>query len=316
VLTSYFDGFSQRIDGTNRFETNKNVINMFFPNKTHVNLSKSDVLIDALTASALKEPVVLVSDTSDKTAINGAHSATVFGNISQTAVNRSKGHIYGDKVVFYVQHQDDETIFAGSAIVDAIEAVGVENVHIVLITDGSGSDVFNWDRYVNTPMDKKIALRNNEFNAAVSALGVDLNNVIYLNQPEFSINYDLLRQTVSDFENNFSNVTHVAHSYKYDTHPQHLTTGQVIYSLYNDGIINDCRFFAPSTDISNLNKNLLIENVSDNNSEKQRVLSATAEYKLDKGDMIREGIGYKSVSRLFNKLTNDPNVTSYLHQPE
>lgn len=316
VLNSYFDGFSQRINGLNRFETNKNVINMFFPNKTHVNLSKSDVLIDALTASALKDPVVLVSDNSDKTAINGAHSATIFGDISQKAINRSKGHIYGEKVVFYVQHQDDETIFAGSAIVDAIEAVGSENVHILLITDGSNSEVFNWDRYTNLPLNEKVALRNNEFNAAIAQIGVNLNNVIYLNQLEGNINYDYLRQSISYFENNFSNVTHVAHSYKYDTHPQHLTSGQVIYSLYNDGVIKDCRFFATPTEISALNKNLLIENIADNPQEKSRVLSAIEEYKLDKGDMIREGIGYKSVSRLFNALTSDPNLTSYLHEPE
>lgn len=316
VLNTYFDGFAQRINGIDRFETNKNVVNMFFPDKTHVNLSKSDVLIDALTASALKEPVVLISNTSDKTAIDGAQSATVFGNISETAVNRAKAHLYGEKVVFYTQHQDDETIFAGSAIVDAIEAVGSENVHIVLVTDGTSSEVFNWDRYKHLSADEKISLRNNEFDAALSALGVNLNNIIYLKQPEISINYDHLRETVNYFESNFANVTHVTHSYKHDNHPQHLTTGQVIYALYTDGLIGDCRFFLPPSNVSNVNRNLLIESVSDNDAERQRVLNGAAEYKLDNGNMIREGIGYKSVSSLFNALTNDPNVTSYLHTPE
>ncbi|MBU3137152.1 cell wall-binding repeat-containing protein [Clostridium gasigenes] len=316
VLDRSFDNFAQRITGIDRFETNKNVINKFFPNKTHVNLSKSDVLIDALTASALKEPVVLISNTSNKTAIAGAQSATVFGNINKIAVNRAKGYIYGEKVVFYSQHQDDETLFAGSAIVDAIESVGSENVHIVLITDGSGSEVFNWPKYINYPISEKVALRNNEFNASLSKLGVNLNNVIYLNQPENNINYDSLRQTVNYFETTYSNVTHVAHSYKYDTHPQHLTSGQLIYSLYNDGVIKDCRFFTTSEDVSRLNTDFLIESVCDTNLEKQRVLSAAFEYSLDNKDMVREGIGYKSVERLFNILTNDPNVTSYLHEPE
>ena len=316
ALNTSFDSFAQRLGGSNRFETNKNVINKFFPDKTHVNLSKSDVLIDALTASAFKEPVVLISNTSDKTSIAGAHSATVLGNINETAVNRAKGYIYGEKVVFYTQHQDDETLFAGSAIIDAIESVGRENVHVVLITDGSGSEVFNWDRYVNYPMSEKVALRYNEFNAAISDLGVDLNNVIYLNQPEININYDSLRQTVNYFESNFNNVTHVAHSYKYDTHPQHLTTGQLIYNLYKDGIIKDCRFFVPFENVSQIKSDLLIESVSDTDLEKQKVLSAAYEYKLDNKDMIREGIGYKSVGGLFNILTSDPKVTSYLHEPE
>ena len=52
--------------------------------------------------------------------------------ISPVAVKRAKSYIFNDKVVFYSQHQDDETIFAGSAIIDAVEAVGAENVYIVL----------------------------------------------------------------------------------------------------------------------------------------------------------------------------------------
>lgn len=69
-------------------------------------------------------------------------SATAFGNISHLTVNRSKSYIYSEKVVFYSQHQYYETIFIGSTIVNAIKAVGRENVYIVLITDGSESDDF------------------------------------------------------------------------------------------------------------------------------------------------------------------------------
>ena len=316
VVNSSFDLFSERINGIDRFETNKNVINKFFPNKNHVNLSKSDILIDALTASALKEPVVLISDNSDKTSIAGAKSATVFGNISQTAVNRAKSYIYGDKVVFYTQHQDDETLFAGSAIIDAIESVGRENVHVVLITDGSGSEVFNWPRYVNNTISTNIALRTNEFNASLLKLGVDLTNVTYLNQPENNIDYGSLIDTVNYFENTYRDVTHVVHSYKYDTHAQHLKSGQIIYDLYNNGVVKDARFFTTSEYVSKLSRNLLIESISDTVEEKERVLSAAYEYKLDNKDMTREGIGYKSVGRLFNILTSDPKVTSYLHEPE
>ena len=60
VLKPYFDSFAERIED-DRFETNSKVIKKFFQIKT-LNLSKSHVLIDALTASALKEPVVLIND--------------------------------------------------------------------------------------------------------------------------------------------------------------------------------------------------------------------------------------------------------------
>lgn len=313
VLNSSFDIFSERISGLNRFETNKNVINKFFPNKAHVNLSKSDVLIDALTASALKEPVVLISNDSDKSIIAGSKSATIFGNINETAVNRAKAYLYGDVVVFYSQHQDDETLFAGSAIIDALESVGKDNVYLVLITDGTGSEVFNWSRYKNISTELKIALRTTEFKEAVSKLGIKNENIILLNQPENNIDKNVIVSTIDYFENNYPNVTHVTHSYKYDTHPQHLDTGRIVNNLYENGLIKDCRFFVPSTEINSIPKTYLIESVADNTLEKNLVLSACKEYEIDNKDMIREGIGYKSVPGLFKNLISDPKVSSYLH---
>lgn len=316
VLSTSFDAFSERISGLNRFETNKNVINKFFPNKTHVNLSKSDVLIDALTSSALKEPVVLVSAASDKSVISGAKSITVFGDIDAIAVRRAKAYLYGDTVVFYSQHQDDETLFAGSAIVDAIQAVGRENVYIVLVTDGTGSEVFNWSRYKNISTETKINLRNAEFLSAVSKLGILPENIVMLGQPENNINEDVISDAVTYFQNSFPNVTHVVHSYKYDTHPQHLATGKLIYELYKNNLIYDCRFFIPPSEASYVPNELLIESTADNNLEKESVLNAVEEYKLDNQDMIREGIGFKSVPGLFKYISSDPKVSSYLHMPE
>lgn len=313
VINSSFDNFSERITGLNRFETNKNVINKFFPNKSHVNLSKSDVLIDALTSSALKEPVVLISNDSDKSVIAGAKSATVFGNINTTAVNRAKSYLLGDTVVFYSQHQDDETLFAGSAIVDAIEAVGEENVYVVLVTDGTGSEVFNWERYKDISNETKIALRTNEFKAALSKMGVKQDNIVLLGQPENNIDKNIIVKTIDYFENNFKNVTHITHSYKYDTHPQHLATGEILNNLHINGLVSDCRFFIPPSEVNKIPNNQLIESVSDNINEKNKVLQASDEYILDNKDMIREGIGYKSVPGLFNTLKADPKVSSYLH---
>lgn len=313
VLNSSFDNFTERISGLNRFETNKNVINKFFPNKNHVNLSKSDVLIDALTSSALKEPVVLISNDSDKSVIAGAKTATVFGNINTTAVNRAKSYLFGDTVVFYTQHQDDETLFAGSTIVDAIEAVGKENVYVVLITDGTGSEVFNWSRYKDISNETKIALRTNEFKASLSQLGVLENNIMLLGQPENNIDKNVIVNTIDYFESNFTNVTHITHSYKYDTHPQHLATGELLNNLYINGFIKDCRFFIPPSELNKIPQTDLIESVSDNINERNKVLNACNEYILDNKDMVREGIGFKSVPGLFRNLTSDPKVSSYLH---
>lgn len=314
VLSTWFDGLSTRIGGLNRFETNKKVIKNFYSEYDHVNLSKAYELIDALTASALKQPVVLASDDSDKTVINGAKSLTVFGNISEVAISRAKAHVYGDKVVFYVQHQDDETLFGGSAIVDALHSVGRENVYVVLITQGDASGVFSWQRYALLSHDEKVGLRNNEFKAAVEALGVSSNNVIMLNQKEHSIDSSVVMNEMLKFENEFDNVTHVTHSYKFETHPQHIATGGLLKKLHNDGLIKDCRFMASYKKISQIGRNQLIESIADNDEERQAVINACNEYKLDKKDMIREGIGYKSVTSMFDEIMMNKELPSYLHE--
>lgn len=315
VLNSFFDKFTERLNGQDRFETNKNVINRFFSNKTHINLSKSEELIDALTSSVLKQPVALIDNNSDKSVIEGATSLTALGNINQIAVNRAKSFLYSEKVVFYSQHQDDETLFAGSAIVDAIKAVGAENVYVVLISDGDESGVFNDYRYNNLSLEKKTALRNTEFRAATSQLGVLEKNLIFLNQPEKNINENVIKDIVIDFENKFNNVTHITHSYKYDFHEQHLKAGNILYNLYKSNQIKDCRFFGRKELMPTLNNKMLFESISDNKNEKDNILKACFEYKLDKADMVREGIGYKSVSSLFDSLTSDPLNISYLHEP-
>ena len=51
---------------------------------------------------------------------------------------------FKDNVVFYAQHQDDETLFwASAAILEAINEVGVDNVYVVQISYGTGIKIFN-----------------------------------------------------------------------------------------------------------------------------------------------------------------------------
>lgn len=315
VMNEWFNSFTERLSGTNRFITNRVVINKFFTEKDHIYLSKSDELIDSLTSSALKKPVVLINNYSDKTVIAGAKSATVIGNVNENAVSQAKSYIYGDTVVFYSQHQDDETLFAGSAIVDAITSVGTANVYMVLVSDGDESGVFNDSRYINLTRGERAALRNNEFVAACSRLGIDPNNIRFLNEPDKSCKFANLSNVVLDFESRYNNVTHVAHTYRYDINGQHLQNGKIIHDLFKEGLIDNVRFFARTDQGYKIPLDYLIEAVADNSNEREKVVQATNEYKLDNRDMIREGIGYKSVQNLFDTLLNSPKVNSYLHEP-
>ena len=46
---------------------------------------------------------------------------------------------FNQNVVFYPQHQDDEVLWGGSAILRAIETCGKDNVYVVLVSDGLGA---------------------------------------------------------------------------------------------------------------------------------------------------------------------------------
>lgn len=54
---------------------------------------------------------------------------------------------FNDYVVFYPQHQDDEVLWGGSAIVEAIRQRGSDHVFVVLVSDGSGVNVFKNKQY-------------------------------------------------------------------------------------------------------------------------------------------------------------------------
>ena len=123
---------------------------------------------------------------------------------------------FGDTVVFYPQHQDDETLWAASAILEAIQERGADNVYVVLVSYGTGIKVLKDEKYSQLSNMQKYEYREREFLDAVKQLGVKQENIILLpriNNSE-STSFELMEQTALDFEHRFKNVTHVAHTYK------------------------------------------------------------------------------------------------------
>ena len=85
---------------------------------------------------------------------------------------------FGDTVVFYPQHEDDETLWAGSAILEAIKERGADNVYVVLVSYGTGIKVFKDEKYSNLSNQEKYEYREREFLDAVKELGVKKENII------------------------------------------------------------------------------------------------------------------------------------------
>ena len=211
----------------------------------------------------------------------------------------------GDTVVFYPQHQDDETLWASAAIIEAINEVGADHVYVVQVSYGTGIKVFKNEKvFENMTSQEKYEYREREFLAAVNDLGVKRENVILLpriNNSEVT-SFNLMEKTALDFERKFDNVTHVAHTYKYDWHLQHLKNGSTIQSLYNSGKIKHALYFIKPRYEKDLPISEKIIYKSETTMEKQRIKKACMAYKIIDEKSKREGIGYKSDHKSFEDL--------------
>ena len=137
---------------------------------------------------------------------------------------------FKENVVFYPQHQDDEVLWGGSALRRAINILGADHVFVVLVSDGSGVNVFKDKTYENTSREEKEKLRNKEFYAALYDLGIKKENILILADMDNKrgSHFELMREVALNFEQKYKSVTHIAHTYKYDDHIMHRKNGKVI----------------------------------------------------------------------------------------
>lgn len=170
--------------------------------------------------------------------------------------------------VFFVAHQDDETLQMGLDIIR--HASSGREVYVILYSDGTGSGahpVINgtvgsgisswWGLAHNTLAEGYLPLSDAEFSAArvkefKSACGqltIPPARVIYdpiSNDDLTAANLEILIQKyVTMFG---ASASYKAHTY-HDTHPHHAASGQALLNLYNDGAVTDARFYVSRGDI-------------------------------------------------------------------
>jgi LmbE family N-acetylglucosaminyl deacetylase len=149
--------------------------------------------------------------------------------------------------VFYSPHQDDELLTMGHAIAMHVQ-LGYE-VHVVLLTDGSKSGAIH---KVNKEMTKHLLrplttkefsyARNLEFVRSLTSLGVKRENIhmAYLQDGGTTVND--IEEVILKFQTRFPNAKHMAFSY-YDDHIDHRNSGLALRALYNNGLIQDPKFY-------------------------------------------------------------------------
>jgi LmbE family N-acetylglucosaminyl deacetylase len=149
--------------------------------------------------------------------------------------------------VFYSPHQDDELLTMGHAITRYVQE-GYE-VHVVLLTDGSKSSAIH---SVNREMIKHYLqplttkdfsyARNLEFVRSLKSLGVKRENIhmAYLKDGETTVNK--IEEVMLKFQTRYPEAKHMAFSY-YDDHIDHKNSGIALLSLYNNGLIQEPKFY-------------------------------------------------------------------------
>ncbi|MCC0651113.1 MULTISPECIES: PIG-L family deacetylase [unclassified Clostridioides] len=236
----------------------------------------------------------------------------------ETPIPQSNSRKFKSNAVFYPQHQDDEVLWGGSAIVNAIKQCGTDNVYVVLVSDGSGVNVFRANtKFRNLTRKQKEELRNNEFKSALKELGVKQQNIIILADidKKEGTHYKLMEKTILDFEHKFKgDVTHIAHHYKYDDHIMHRKNGAVLKKLKRERKIKDDLYFIKPKYVRYIPRNERAIYKATNFNDYSKVKSACYEYKVVNSKRKMYGIGYISAHSYFENLLNDPELTSVLSE--
>lgn len=238
---------------------------------------------------------------------------------SASSLVRDKTPLFAtQKVVFYAQHQDDETLWAAGAIRNVVRFQGSKNVYVVLVGSGTGLKFFHKPNAIQnivsstnfsalTPA-RQFDIRTSEFDRAVKALGVPSSNIVHiasrigLNKKPFAEQ----RRIALSFERK-GDVTHVAHAWALDSHLAHRSNGRTIHALAHKGRIAHAFYFVKPEFAKR--SSLCFPYISSRGSDRRAIARAINCYGDD-----GYNVGWLSSPRAFERLSNDPHYTVYLQR--
>jgi LmbE family N-acetylglucosaminyl deacetylase len=235
--------------------------------------------------------------------------------------------------VFFVPHQDDETL---SMSVDILRHIAAgRDTHVVLMTDGGNTGarwaINGYNSDTNTPVssswwgsrhDPNIEgyspltwndvynARDNEFRSAVGALGVPPSNVHLIRTTN---------RTVAGFKAEMQNIIAQFPSgtdYKtmspIDTHAEHRVIAQALWELWNDGEVSGVRFWLSRLDIANGVTGGSYLTAETTSSELKKIEQATRAYRAWNPAGGSFAVGYHSVASQFDALLSNPKFRYFL----
>ncbi len=141
---------STRLGGTDRYDTNKKIINKFYSGVKEFYISSGTDLVYALVGSTIAKytPIVLVGENSNKTVLKGAEELTIIVDLSIDVIDQVVNVVYSDTIEKdYISDEKYIDKIEQSIINDIINSFGpISKDDIVDNTDdNSNPDNFPWD---------------------------------------------------------------------------------------------------------------------------------------------------------------------------
>jgi LmbE family N-acetylglucosaminyl deacetylase/Cu/Ag efflux protein CusF len=217
--------------------------------------------------------------------------------------------------IFYIPHQDDETLSMGVGITQHLDA-GRE-VIAVLYTDGAGSvaqRILNgevgsswWggthnpttEGYGHVDNQKFSESRTNELKSALMQLGVKPENIHIRNlSADGSLTLEEVKTLVLEYETKYPKASHKAMS-QHDGSLSHALSGQALVDLYKQSAISDARLYVSRNDFTRVTVGSL---VTPTTNQAFRIKKAAMVYQAWNPVVESFAIGYHSVSTQFNSM--------------
>jgi LmbE family N-acetylglucosaminyl deacetylase len=223
------------------------------------------------------------------------------------------------KAVFYVPHQDDETLYYGQTITAAVDVLGKENVYVVLLTDGNSSNAKNNEfiknglNNYNSVNEKKLSFsgaRDNEYRRALIEMGVENIHVIEtfgnnrFNDGAFTKgtkiynnNLVALKNLIVSYSSKLDDVTHFAFT-NLDDNDDHEVLGTVLTSLYYDKNVSgfeNVYLIVKSTEMVGHNRHVIPDNTAKKYTREDSI--------LDKYSVVLDySEGFERIRKAFTKF--------------
>jgi len=217
-----------------------------------------------------------------------------------TAFNQtSTGH----DVIFYIPHQDDETLTFGSSIHYHIQSG--HNVQVVLLTDGSSTVV---GKRLGLDEETLVNARNKEFLLALSHLGVARENIHKMGFKDGSLTIEQAKKVMKKFSKKYPNASHKTYTYT-DWHQDHRNAGFALKELAQKEKIHNTAYFIRRGEKPENKKLYASAYEVDAYPD---LLAASRSYNVIDYKNGMYGMCWKSVPKSFQAMEKDPK--NYYHR--